>query len=436
MESNMSSSRATTPDGARPEAPRTERERSMDPRCLRESADPTSGAPSGGRSRAAALKRPAGRLLKRRQPRGERRLRPSGKESAESRRRLRRRLAFERRRPLRPCSDVFRIKRERFRLRQCGSPTRRFSSSASPFVGISGPAGTAMRAQVQPHGALGVARLGAPHGACDKHFRNSFTLGKYHVRAPREAARLGRESESANLIRSWAVRGEASCVMIRGSQKPTSARPLPSLASCVTLRAMKIDKFTSRHRRPCRSRRRSLASGSPEILPEHLLAALLQQQTGWSLPCSSASAPSPSSCSSGWTRSWTRFRRCTAARWALSQRTLKVLTRPRRSRKMRTSTSRPSTSCWRSPRKSGPRGRSAEERRGHARPHRPGVDRVRGSQRITSNDPEFAVPPLEKYASTSRPRPQGQARPGDRARRGDSGASSRSFRGARRTTRC
>jgi len=48
--------------------------------------------------------------------------------------------------------------------------------------------------------------------------------------------------------------------------------------------------------------------------------------------------------------------------------------------------------------KRGPAAEAAEERRGHARPHRPGADRGRGSQRITSNDPESQYRALEKYA--------------------------------------
>ncbi len=66
------------------------------------------------------------------------------------------------------------------------------------------------------------------------------------------------------------------------------------------------------------------------------------------------------------------------------------------------------------------------------------LQQVRGGQRVTSATPETTYQALEKYGRdlTTEARAPGQARPGDRPRRGDPARRCRCCRAGPRTTRC
>ena len=131
-------------------------------------------------------------------------------------------------------------------------------------------------------------------------------------------------------------------------------------------------------------------ASNPEVTPDHLLAALLGQGEGVVLPDPAAArARRRCRCATGSTRRWPSCPRPTAARpgWAASS-----SRRPRRRRSppapsSATSTCPPSTCCWRWP--TG----SASPATRCSRPCR----QVRGSHRVTSQNPEEQYQALESY---------------------------------------
>ena len=161
---------------------------------------------------------------------------------------------------------------------------------------------------------------------------------------------------------------------------------------------MHPDRFTSSPRRPSppRSGSRSRASNS-QVEPHHLLAALLEQEAASWPPCWSAPGPRCPPCA----------RRTNAALDALATVTgdayRRALARPRRPsscssapRTRRassaTSTSPPSTCCWRWPRDpEGRRGRHAATSSSSA------VAQVRGPHRVTDQNPEDSTRRSERF---------------------------------------
>ena len=144
--------------------------------------------------------------------------------------------------------------------------------------------------------------------------------------------------------------------------------------------------------------------GNPELYPEHLLLALLDQELPQQL------VPDPRACARRPRRRCARGRPSRAPRSSRTSRarSARCSTRPSTRRAgWRTSTSRPSTCCSRS---TSSRATQLEAK----------IKEVRGGQRVTSPGPGGHLPGAREV----RPRPdrargERQARPGHRPRRGD-----------------
>ena len=146
--------------------------------------------------------------------------------------------------------------------------------------------------------------------------------------------------------------------------------------------------------------------------------------------CSKVGAGPAHAAQPGRRGAWPSCPRPTAARAPHQPRADRRVRRGRRppARSSATSTSRPSTCCWPWPTGSGvePRG-----------PARPRSGEVRGSHRVTSQNPEEQYQALEKYGrDLTEAAARGQARPGHRPRRGDPPGHPGAVAAAPRTTRC
>ena len=189
---------------------------------------------------------------------------------------------------------------------------------------------------------------------------------------------------------------------------------------------MDLNKLTMKSQAALAEAQQQASARNHQLIePEHVLFALLADPEGVVFPLLHHVGANPASSASASAKRSRSPRRCSRrarSRRGLAQPPRACSRRPGpRPRRSPTSTSRPSTCCSRCwPAATTPR-------RGSCR--RPGISRdamlaalaqVRGSQRVTSENPEETFQSLEKYGrdltATAR---GGQARPGDRPRRGD-----------------
>src|SRR6195256_2413692 len=181
-----------------------------------------------------------------------------------------------------------------------------------------------------------------------------------------------------------------------------SGTALASLSSCVTLGAMKIDKFTVKAQEALQeSQAVARKRDHQEILPEHLLAALLQQQDGLVAPLLQRVGAEPKLVQQRLDEEVEKVSQVHGGEGGhLSQRTLKVLDAAEaEAGKMKDEYV--STEHILLALASEKRGPAAEALKsvGATRDRiAQALTAVRGSQRITSNDPESQYRALEKYA--------------------------------------
>src|ERR1700730_18205127 len=175
------------------------------------------------------------------------------------------------------------------------------------------------------------------------------------------------------------------------TQKSLLGTALASLSSCVTLAAMKIDKFTVKAQEALQeSQAVARKRDHQEILPDHLLAALLQQQDGLVAPLLQRVGAEPKLVEQRLDEELQKVSQVHGGEGGhLSQRTLKVLDAAEaEAGKMKDEyVSTEHILLALASEKRGPAAEAVESGGGTADRLAPALTAVRGSPRMSSNDP-------------------------------------------------